>query len=59
MTRNLNHPELIWNQDVDGEEYFEQDYGQKWRLFESNKQGGQNESCRVCSRQKYTVIFYE
>jgi hypothetical protein len=44
LTRKLNFPELIFNQDPEKDKYFEVDAAHKWKLLEPNIKHG----CYVC-----------
>lgn len=60
LSRKLNLPELIFNQDYTQDKnfkkrFFEIDHAQKW-VMADNKQ--RKEPCYVCQKQKYTLIFY-
>ena len=57
LGRNVNHAELVFNQQPYVDKYFEMDSADKWRLFDSACRiyGG----CPICNRHKYATIFYE
>jgi len=57
LTRKVNHPELIFNQDTNKDKYastrfFEIDSAECWVLSQTNE-------CYVCDRHPYTLIFFE
>ena len=57
LTRNLNHPELMFNQrpgiDHDfNKKYFWVDAGGAWQLSTKNQ-------CMICDKYQYTQIHYE
>ncbi len=51
ITRNLNHPELIFNQNNDSNNFFVQDIESKWKLSVRNE-------CFVCDKHSYVALFY-
>ena len=57
LTRKVNHPELIWNQDPQNDHsskkrYFEVDAAENWQLSMKNE-------CFMCDGHKYTAIFFK
>lgn len=52
LTRNVNYPELIFNQRTEVNKYFEEDAAQHWRLAKIN-------DCYICNRHTYTAICFE
>ena len=52
LTRKVNYPELVFNQHILKDHYFEVDSSQKWRL-------SQNNECYVCHKYQYVAIFFE
>ena len=57
LTRKVNHPELIFNQDPNKDRYaatrfFEIDSAECWVLSQTNE-------CYVCDRHTYGLIFFE
>ena len=57
LTRKVNHPELIWNQNPQNDstpdkQYFESYASKNWILSQKNE-------CFMCDGHKYTVIFYK
>ena len=58
--RGINLPELIFNQDPHQDQnvrkrYFEFDHFQKWKVSDNQNK---KTDCIICSKQKYTLIFY-
>lgn len=51
LTRVVNHPELIFNQDRLRDCFFEKDASARWQLSDKN-------SCYLCQRHKYVAICY-
>jgi hypothetical protein len=57
ITRNLNHPELIFNQNVNFDKnkklrFFVRDFESRWRVSLTNE-------CFVCDKYQFVMIFYE
>lgn len=57
LTRILNHPELIFNQnpiyDTDPQfRFFRKDSQQHWKLSKADE-------CLICDRHAFTAVFYE
>ena len=57
VTRKINSPELIWNQDQRKDHdkktrYFEARAAESWQLSQRNE-------CFMCDGHKYTAIFFE
>ena len=52
LTRKVNLPELIFNQNPNKDCYFEIDAGNKWRLSDRCQ-------CYSCHRYKYTMVFFK
>jgi len=57
LTRKINYPELIWNQNPHYDRqhkkrYFEVDAAEQWKL-------SQKDECFICDAQCYTVIFFK
>jgi len=51
LNRNVNSPELIFNQRIANPNYFEQDSALRWRLA--------GNECFVCNKHSYVAICYE
>ena len=59
LTRKLNHPELLFNQNTK----YDQGKNAKYRFFKPDAQkdwklSAQNE-CYLCNKHQYTLIFYD
>jgi len=59
LSRKPGYPELIFNQDPRNDKnhkirHFEKDHEAQWK-FDPKKPN----SCYVCEKQKYTMIFYD
>ena len=57
LTRKLNQPELIWNQDpkldaFQKSRFFNVDAAAAWKV-------SKNSECYICDGHKYTVIFFQ
>lgn len=64
LTRKLNLPELIFNQDSRQDRnvkkrFFEIDHGHKWTMADNHNHHQKKDVCYVCQKQKYSLIFYE
>lgn len=57
MQRQLNQPELIFNQCRYKDLYFEEDSSEYWHL--QDQACGMSGGCPVCRKHKYTLIFYQ
>ena len=57
LQRQLNQPELIFNQCRYKDCYFEEDASEQWHLQDGAC--GMSGGCPVCRRHKYTLIFYQ
>jgi len=52
LTRKLNFPQLVFNQNSHNDQYFERDHADKWQLSQRN-------DCYICQKYVYTIIFYD
>ena len=51
LNRHVNNPELIFNQKINSETYFEIDHSLNWNLAGND--------CYSCHKHSYVVICYE
>lgn len=56
VTRKINQPELIFNQNVNKDAYFDMDASENWQLQTENNPMTE---CHITHKHKYTMIFYE
>ena len=56
VSRQINQPELIFNQNSNMDAHFDMEAGEAWRM-----QVGSNPMtcCHICNKHKFTMIFYE
>lgn len=57
LTRKINHPELVFNQDIhkdkiDNVRYYEMDAGSFWKLSQKNE-------CYICDKHQFVHIYFE
>lgn len=57
LSRLVNNPELIFNQQPYRDKYYEMDAAERWRLMDTSC--GITGGCPVCNKHKYTMIFYD
>lgn len=57
LSRWVNRPELVYNQQPYKDGYFEMDAAENWRLLDAAC--GTGGGCPICNKHKYTLIFYE
>lgn len=57
VSRKINQPELIFNQAIHLDSYFEDGASEKWTFQDglSNSMNG----CSICHKHKFTVVFFE
>ena len=57
LSRRVNSPELVFNQQPYIDRYYEMDSSEHWRLVDTAC--GISGGCPICNKHKYTMIFYE